>query len=55
MTVKYLGGGFLHGIPARDLTDDEWQALTKEQRETAVASGLYQEPEIPAKKEKRGK
>jgi len=53
--IRYLGGGFLHGIPARDLTVDEWQALSDEQRETAVASGLYQEPEKPAKKEKRGK
>lgn len=26
------GVGYLHGVPARDMTEREWQALTKDQR-----------------------
>ena len=55
MSVIYQGGGFLHGIPKRDLTDEEWQALDKTQQDAALASGLYKAPETPAKKTKRGK
>jgi len=44
MTLKYTGGGYggsLHGIPARDLTDDELAALPMTDQEL-VKSGLYQ-------------
>lgn len=32
---------YLNGIPARDLDEDEWQALTTEERDTVRRSGLY--------------
>lgn len=46
MTIKYTGkhGEYLFGIPARNLTDEEWSDLTKEQRKAAIDSGLYLEP-----------
>lgn len=38
MGLKYMGGGFLPGVPARDLTDDE----VKQYDEKALLnSGLY--------------
>lgn len=45
MTIKYTGkhGEFIHGIPTRDLTDDEWNELTEAQRKFATDSGLYTE------------
>ena len=41
--MKYMGqfGAYIHGIPARDLTPDEWNELTEAQRKHAIASGLY--------------
>lgn len=39
--VRFRGGGFLLGVPARDLTAAEWAALTDEQRSAAGWSGLY--------------
>lgn len=36
---KYIGTGFVYGVPARDLEEYEWLALTEEQRE--AAKGLY--------------
>ena len=36
---KYLGGGFVYGVPARDLEEFEWLALTDKQKE--AAGGLY--------------
>lgn len=45
--IKYKGiKAFIQGIPARDLTDVEWNALSKEQQKAAIESGLY---ELPAK------
>lgn len=42
MMARYVGGGaWLHGIPARDLTAEEWEALSQEQRDAATARGLY--------------
>lgn len=42
--VNYLGDGnaWIDGIPARDLTADEWAELTEAQKAHALASGLYQ-------------
>lgn len=49
MTIKYTGkqGEYITGIPARNLTDDDWSDLTKEQRKMAIDSGLYVKPEAP--------
>lgn len=39
----YIGfGAFLPGVPARDMTAEEWAALPQEQQELAVALDLYQ-------------
>ena len=36
MTHIYQGDGtYVLGVPARDLTDDEWNALTDEQKKQA--------------------
>lgn len=38
----FVGGGrFLPGIPARDLADDEYQALSAEDKRRVDSSGLY--------------
>lgn len=44
MTLKYVGDGFLAGVPARDLTDEEAAQYGGEK--ALVASGLY----VPAGK-----
>lgn len=28
--LRYVGGGFVHGVPARDLTDEEADAFGRE-------------------------
>ena len=41
--VLYIGfGAFLDGVPARDMTADEWAALPETARGQAVALDLYQ-------------
>lgn len=41
--ATFNGGGHFSGIPARNLTPDEWAALTDDQRAALTASGLYTE------------
>ena len=36
--LKYIGNGWIHGIPARDLSDEEVQKYGKKQ---LIESGLY--------------
>lgn len=50
--IQYIGNGdeFITGIPARDLTPDEWLALTDEQRLVAVDSKLYEAPDKTGRK-----
>jgi hypothetical protein len=49
MTVKFIGGDrYVSGVPARDLTDAEWAALSDEERVLCEGLGLYQVPR-PAK------
>ncbi len=42
--IKWLGAAneFVEGIPARDLTLDEWRALPIHLQEKGAASGLYE-------------
>lgn len=40
---------FLRGIPARDLTESDWVALTDAQRDRVTASGLYRTAEKASK------
>ncbi len=43
--IKYIGkGSFVQGIPARDLTKDEWDAFSKERQKSLVNAGLYKVP-----------
>jgi hypothetical protein len=42
MKAKYKGPGYHHGIPARDLTEADWERLTPAQREIVKASPLYE-------------
>ena len=43
VSVIYIGAGaYLHGVPARDITADEWAALPEELRKIALDLDLYQ-------------
>ena len=42
--MKYLHNGFMKGVPARDLTDEE---VKKYGRKRLLDSGLYEEPRKP--------
>ncbi len=44
--IQYLGDGtnYVEGVPARNLTRDEWNALREERRAYALATGLYVDP-----------
>lgn len=39
--VRYVGPGYLLGVPARDLSVGEWDALTDVQRSAVGWSGIY--------------
>lgn len=41
--ATFNGGGHFPGVPARDLTPDEWAAMTDDQRAALLRSGLYTE------------
>lgn len=49
MPLKYLGGGFLVGVPTCDLTDEQVQIYGKK---WLLASGLYKEIKPPKEKVK---
>lgn len=43
--IIYIGkGGYLIGVPGRDMTVEEWDALDDELRDQALALGLYEVP-----------
>lgn len=43
MKAKYIGNGsHLLGIPARDLSEDDWKVLTDSQKKAVKESGLYE-------------
>ena len=39
--VRYTGKGFFIGLPARDMTLQEWREYPKELIEAAIKAGLY--------------
>lgn len=39
--AQYVGPGFVFGVPARDLSAEEWIGLTDEQRTAAVQSKTF--------------
>jgi len=41
MKAKYLGGGYIQGVPARDIPQDEWETLGSRKQELVKQSGLY--------------
>ena len=43
----FKGGGFAPGIPARDLTKGEFDALSEVDQEVVRESGIYKAPEEP--------
>lgn len=48
IAVLYIGvDAYLYGVPARDMTADEWGAIAPELQQTAMALGLYQLVEKP--------
>lgn len=49
MTIKYIyvgEGAFLQGVPARDLTNDDWARLTDVQKQTVKDGALYELVEV---------
>jgi len=43
--IKYIGkGNYYQGIPARDLTEDEWKAIPRRKRNRLLELGLYAKP-----------
>lgn len=48
---KYIGReAFLNGIPARDLTEEDWAGLDRDQQMMVKASSLYKEVGAEARK-----
>jgi hypothetical protein len=46
--MRYIGAGrFLSGVPARDLSLDEWRGLSRDLRRAALARGLYKRGYAP--------
>lgn len=45
ISIKYkgAGGAFIPGVPARDLTQSEFESLPGETQKACIASGLYSE------------
>lgn len=39
--ARYVGPGFVFGVPARDLSAEEWIGLSDEQRAAAVQSKTF--------------
>lgn len=53
---KYAGAGEYHGgIPARDLTAEEFAALDKDQQATVKASTLYEAVDQPTEEKAAAK
>lgn len=50
--LKYLGGGHIHGVPARDLTDAEERvhAKTIKEQEALTGTKLYETVKAKANK-----
>lgn len=51
VVYRYIGGDPMlahhSSIPAKNLTESDWEALDKEQRATVRASPIYQKVEAP--------
>jgi len=51
--MKYIGDGrsYIPGVGKRDLTKEEWDRLSDEQRKLCVDTRLYEKAESPKKKD----
>jgi hypothetical protein len=48
---KYKGGGFIVGIPARDISKEEFETFDKVTQEAIKTSGLYELVKKPSAKD----
>lgn len=56
--LRYIGGGaYIHGVPARDLTDEEEKAFAKAiaEQERLVGIKLYEKVTLVGKSDKADK
>ena len=53
--LKYVGSSFYIGIPARDITRAEFEAMSKEQQDLLLASSHYQIVAKPQPKKRAAK
>ncbi len=44
-------GAYIDGVPLRDITDEEWEALPERLQRAADASGLYRKTPIARARE----
>lgn len=52
IVVEYIGdGAFEQGIPARNLTADEWAEISTETQKRLIASGVYRKVKESKQKE----
>lgn len=52
--ARYVGDGrFIFGVPARDLSRPDFDALTDDQKANVLASGLYELTEKPQQAKKK--
>lgn len=50
--MRYIGGGdFVDGVPARDMTREEWETVEQARRELALKLNLYTQMASDAPKE----
>lgn len=53
VTRIWDGVGFIHGVPARDMTEKEWRALEAWQRQALSAHYVELKQEPPTAKQSR--
>lgn len=53
IVARYIGSGFVTGIPAKNLTEADWQNLTEQQQWVVKGSPLYEM--VPDKKATKSK
>jgi hypothetical protein len=44
-------GAYVDGVPLRDITDEDWQALPERLQRSADATGFYRKTPIPRARE----
>jgi hypothetical protein len=49
--IYQQGAGYVYGVPARNLTREEWEGLSDGERDVALRSGIYQLAAEPSRPE----